>query len=47
MAIIEILNIDKHKTLLNNRDKIIDLIFNDPKKCLDKELSEELYNNDD
>ena len=47
MAIIEILNIDKHKTLLNNRDKIIDLIFNDPKKCLDKKSFEELCNNND
>ena len=36
MAIIEILNIDKHKTLLNNRDKIIDLIFNDLKNYLDE-----------
>ena len=34
MAIIDNLDIDKHKTLLKNRDKIIDLIFNDPKKIL-------------
>ena len=36
MTIIENLNIDKHKTLLNNRDKIIDLIFNDLKNYLDE-----------
>ena len=31
MAIIENLNIDKQNTLLNNRDKIMELIFNNPK----------------
>ena len=47
MTIIENLNIEKHKTLLSNRDKIIDLIFNDPKKYLNEELFEELRNNDE
>ena len=47
MAIIENLSIDKHKTLLNNKHKNINLIFNDPKKYLDEELFEELCNNDE
>ena len=43
MAIVDNLDIDKHKTLISNRDKIIDLIFSEPKKYLD----EELCNNDE
>ena len=47
MAIIDNLDIDKQKTLISNRDKIIDLIFSEPKKYLDEELFEELCNNDE
>ena len=47
MAAIENLNIDEHKTLHNNRDKIVDLIFNHPRKYLNEELFEKLCNNDE
>ena len=46
MAIVENLDIGKHETLINNRDKIIKLIFNNPKKYLKEEIFEELCNND-
>ena len=46
MTIIDNLDIDKSKTLNRNRDKIIDLIFHNPKKYLDEQLSEELCDND-
>ena len=47
MPIVKNLNTDKEKTLHNIRDKIIELIFNNPKKCLDEELFEELCNNEE
>lgn len=46
MAIVENLDIGKHETLNNNRDKIIKLIFNNPKKYLKEEIFEELCDND-
>lgn len=39
-------DLEKHKTLLNNRDKIADLIFDDLRKYLKEELFEKLCNND-
>lgn len=47
MAVIENLNIDKQKALIENRDKIIELIIKNRKKYLKEEIFEELCNNDE